>query len=73
MGKPFLSPGDLPNPGIKPGSPAVWTDSLPFEPPGKFLLFTQFCFILFCFFSRGIKRTRKYTTEDLKDVLGGKE
>jgi len=23
-GLPFLSPGDLPKPGIKPGSPAVW-------------------------------------------------
>ena len=26
---------DLPNPGIKPGSPAFQADSLPFEPPGK--------------------------------------
>ena len=29
------SPGDLPNPGIEPRSPAVWVDSLPAEPPGK--------------------------------------
>ena len=29
------SPGDLPNPGIKPGSPELWADSLPSEPPGK--------------------------------------
>ena len=28
-------PGDLPNPGIKPRSPALQADSLPFEPPGK--------------------------------------
>ena len=28
------SPGDLPNPGIKPESPALQADSLPFEPPG---------------------------------------
>ena len=27
-GKPFLSPGDLPNPGIKPRSPALRADSL---------------------------------------------
>ena len=27
--------GDLPNPGIKPGSPALQADSLPSEPPGK--------------------------------------
>ena len=32
---PFPSPGDLPDPGIKPGSPALQADSLPFEPPGK--------------------------------------
>ena len=34
-GKPFPSPGDLPNPGIKPRSPALQEDSLPAEPPGK--------------------------------------
>ena len=34
-GLPFPSPRDLPNPGIKPGSPALWTDALPSEPPGK--------------------------------------
>ena len=34
-GLPFLSPGDLPDPGIKPGSPAFRVDSLPSEPPGK--------------------------------------
>ena len=27
-GLPFLSPADLPNPGIKPGSPALQADSL---------------------------------------------
>ena len=32
---PFPSPGDLPEPGIKPGSPTLQTDSLPSEPPGK--------------------------------------
>ena len=32
---PFPSPGDLPNPGIKPRSPALQADSLPSEPPGK--------------------------------------
>ena len=34
-GLPFPSPGDLPDPGIKPGSPALQTDGLPSEPPGK--------------------------------------
>ena len=31
-GLPFPSPGDLPTPGIEPGSPALQADSLPFEP-----------------------------------------
>ena len=34
-GLPFPSPADLPNPGIKPGSPAQQVDALPSEPPGK--------------------------------------
>ena len=34
-GLPCLSPGDLPNPGIKPRSPALQVDSLPAEPLGK--------------------------------------
>ena len=32
-GLPFPSPGDLPNPAIKPGSPVSQVDSLPSEPP----------------------------------------
>ena len=32
---PFPAPGDLPNLGIKPGSPALQADSLPAELPGK--------------------------------------
>ena len=34
-GLPFPSPGDLPNPGIKPRSPALEADALTSEPPGK--------------------------------------
>ena len=34
-GLPFPSPEDLPNPGIKPRSPALWADSLLSEPLGK--------------------------------------
>ena len=40
-GLPFPSPGesswpgDLPDPGIEPGSPALQADALPLEPPGK--------------------------------------
>jgi len=34
-GLPFPSPGDLPNPGIKPRSAALQTDSLPSVPQGR--------------------------------------
>ena len=34
-GLPFPSPGDLPDPGIEPGAPALQADSLPSEPRGK--------------------------------------
>ena len=34
-GQPFPSPGDLPNPGIKPRSPVLQADSFPAEPQGK--------------------------------------
>ena len=41
------SPGDLPDPGITPGSPALQVDSLPAELPGKpkqsLLLYTSTC------------------------------
>jgi len=32
-GLPFPSPGDLPDPGIEPGSPALLANTLPSEPP----------------------------------------
>ena len=34
-GLPFPSPGDLSDPGIEPGSPALQAYSLPSEPPGE--------------------------------------
>ena len=34
-GLPFPSPGDLPDPEIKPRSPALQADTLQSEPPGK--------------------------------------
>ena len=37
-GVPFPSPGGLPNPEIKPRSPALQADSLPAEPQGKLSL-----------------------------------
>ena len=42
---PCLPPGDLPNPGIKPRSPALKADSLPLEPPGEsYLLYIHVLF-----------------------------
>ena len=41
-GLPCPPPGDLPNPGIEPRSPALGADSLPAEPQGKPKFF--FCF-----------------------------
>ena len=37
-GLPFPSPGDLPNPGMEPGFPALQADTLPSGPPGKAVL-----------------------------------
>jgi len=34
-GLPFPPPGDLPDPGIEPGSPTLQADTLPSEPPGN--------------------------------------
>ena len=41
-GLPFPSPGDLPNPGIEPGSPALWADALLFEPPGNLSIYAEY-------------------------------
>ena len=49
-GLPFPSPGDLPDPGIEPGSLALQANALPSEPPGKLfsygLLFFKMVLIL---------------------------
>ena len=34
-GLPFPSPGDLSDPGMEPGFPALQAESLPSEPPGR--------------------------------------
>ena len=35
-----FSPVDLPDPGMEPRSPALQTDALPSEPPGKSIVFS---------------------------------
>ena len=41
-GLPFPSPGDLPDPGIEPRSPALWADTLTSEPQGKPVYFSKY-------------------------------
>ena len=46
-GQLFPSPGDLPNPGIKPRSPTLQADSLPAEPQAtKFQLNKSLLYVL---------------------------
>ena len=52
-GLPFPSPGDLPHPVIKPGSPALQADPLLSEPPGKILICPLMCSD--CFVGRKMK------------------
>ena len=42
-GLPLPSPSDLPDPGIKPGSPVLQAGSLPSEPPGKPMYIKDTC------------------------------
>ena len=42
MGLPFLSPGDLPDPGIEPWSPPLWAHSLLSGEVPLFLYLTEF-------------------------------
>ena len=46
-GQSFPSPGDLPDPGIKPRSPALQADPLLSEPPGNCEIFVFFCLAYF--------------------------
>ena len=47
-GLPFPSPGDLPDPGIEPGSPVLKADSLPSELPRKPFLGPGILAPIFC-------------------------
>ena len=42
----FPSPGDLPDPRIEPGSPALQADTSPSEPPGKLINLIKCLFLL---------------------------
>ena len=49
---PFPSAGDLPEPGIEPGSPTLYTDALLSEPPGKSYELSKGMSLLFNMLSR---------------------
>ena len=48
-GLPFPSPGDLPDPGIKPGSPTLQADALTSEPPGQPMPFNPLVLERLCY------------------------
>ena len=63
-GLPFPSPGDLPNLGIKPRSPALQADALPFEPLGNPTGYKVMLKILQA-------RLQQYVNRELPDVQVG--
>ena len=72
-GLPFPSPGDLPNPGIEYGSPALQADALSSEPPGKpqplvNIVTTLIRVYLLMIFQLGFNLTEDSLT--VSDVLG---
>ena len=64
-GLPFPSPGDLPDPGIEPRSPALQKDSLPAEPQGKPRILERVAYP----FSSGSSRPRNQTR--ISCITGG--
>ena len=65
-GLPFPTPGNFPNPGIEPGSPATQADSLLSEPPGKPLVnIRMHIYVLFSF----LFSWNKYTQVELLDPM----
>ena len=56
-GLPFPSPGDLPDPGIEPRSPALQANSLLSEPPGKTLTEKDFVLVMFGLLEHFISHT----------------
>ena len=61
-GLPCPPAGDLCNPGIKPRCPSLQVDSLPSEPPGKWLS-GKICKPIFKPHPRHARRAHRYTTK----------
>ena len=65
-GLPFPSPGDLPNPGIKPGSLALEADALTSEPAGQlFFLVAAMLESMFLFFDHLLIAIGKIVSNNL--------
>ena len=54
-GLPFLSPEDLPDPGIKPRSPALQADSLLSEPPGELSIYVYTHIYIYIYMNENVK------------------
>ena len=67
-GLPSPSPGDLPDPGIEPGSPELQADSLPTELPGKLVLICVDGVI-----GKNLKLLRDFKQEGCHSHLGWKK
>ena len=52
---PFPTPGDLPDPGVEPGSPALQADSLPLEPPANYSYISDYVLLIFLHFLTCLK------------------
>ena len=67
---PFPFPGDLPNPGTEPRSPALQVDTLPSEPPAAAAAKSlQLCLTLCDPVDRATRETLKYIDYPLIWVL----
>ena len=68
-GLPFPSPGDLPDPGIELGSPALRADALTSEPPGKPKGSTKKLLELIDKFSKVIEYKSQHTNSSCSYIL----
>ena len=68
-GLPFPSPGDLPNTGIEPQSPALEADALTSEPPGKPKGSTKQLLELIDKFSKVIEYKSQHTNSSCSYIL----
>ena len=58
---PFPPLGDLPDPGIEPGSPALQVDCLPLAPPGKQLLYVKLYY-----YNQSVQFSRSVVSDSLQ-------